>query len=127
MMIVSASKQKGMTLIGLTLVLGVLAFFVLLTLKLLPPYLEYFKVGSILDSIKQEPDLAKMEIPEIRRMMDQRFSIDSVSALSPKDVVIEKQGAKVSLAANYEARVHIMGNADAVLVFSKEIEIVGGR
>jgi len=40
-----------MTFIGMALVLGLLAFFVTLVLRLLPAYLEYFNVKTSLDSL----------------------------------------------------------------------------
>ena len=41
-------KQRGMTAIGWMLVLGLIAFFTLVTLRLLPMYMEYTKVVSVL-------------------------------------------------------------------------------
>jgi len=118
-------KQKGMTLIGLAMVLGILAFFVLITLRLLPPYMEFFKVTSILSSMEKDAEVASKTIPEIRKMILARFIIDTVDGIKADDILIEKQGGLTILKAEYEARVPIMGNVDAIITFNKEIEIVG--
>jgi Tfp pilus assembly protein PilE len=46
------NRQKGMTAIGWLIVLALIGFFVLLTLKMLPSYLEYYKIVSTLDSLR---------------------------------------------------------------------------
>ena len=48
------TRQRGMTGIGWLIVLGLIGFFALLTLKMVPSYLEYYKIVATLDSIAEE-------------------------------------------------------------------------
>ena len=71
-------SQKGMTAIGWMMVLALIAFFVTLTLKLAPAYLEYTKVKSIIASLESEPLVTQKPAGEIRKMISRRMSIDDV-------------------------------------------------
>ncbi len=46
----SKTHQRGMTGIGWMIVLALIGFFVLLALRMVPAYLDYFKVVSTLEA-----------------------------------------------------------------------------
>ncbi|MFZ4701712.1 MAG: DUF4845 domain-containing protein, partial [Candidatus Methylumidiphilus sp.] len=60
-----ANRQNGMTLISFLLVFVVAGFLVLLTLKLVPVYLDHMKVKSSLEGLKTEAGLADKPAQEI--------------------------------------------------------------
>jgi len=119
-----AHGQRGMTGIGWLIVLGMLAFFVLLVLRLAPGYLEYFKVESVLDSLQQEPYLGSKTPMEIRKLLEKRMDINSIDGISAKDVIIEQKSGRTIITADYEVRVPMLGNVDAVSTFHKSVEVV---
>jgi hypothetical protein len=115
----SLSQQKGMTGIGWLIVLALIGFFVLLTLKMVPSYLEFYKVVSSLDSIAKE---SGFETPgEIRNLLERRFDISFVNTITPKDVLIKSAGQFYSVRARYDARVHLFGNVSVVMEFDKQV------
>ena len=119
-----APRQGGMTLIGGVIALALLAFFVLLTLRLLPGYLEYFKVKGVLESLEREPDITSRSQAEIRKLIARRLDINSVEDVTAKDFRIEKRDGRLRVGIRYEVRVPILGNVDAVQKFHDEIELV---
>lgn len=120
----SLKRQNGMTAIGWLIVLALIGFFVLLTLRMLPSYLEYYKVVSTLDSLQKEGTMSSPA--EIRRLIDRRFNISYVEAIQPKDVIIKPVGPNYQVIADYESRKHIFANVDVVMSFYKEV-LVSGR
>jgi hypothetical protein len=115
----SLSQQKGMTGIGWLIVLGLIGFFTLLTLKMVPSYLEYFKVVSTLDSIAKE---SGFETPaEIRNLLERRFDVNYVNTITHKDVIIKPVGQNFSIEAKYESRVQLFGNVSVVMSFDKQV------
>jgi hypothetical protein len=112
-------RQKGMTAIGWLIVLGLIGFFVLLTLRMLPSYLEYYKIVSSLDSLQSETGLDSPAA--IRRLLDRRFNISYVEVIQPTDVIIKPVGPNFQVIADYESRKHIFGNVDVVMSFYKEV------
>lgn len=117
-------SQQGMTAIGWMIVLGLIAFFVLLALRLVPGYLEFSTISTSLESLKNEPGITNKTPPEIRSMVSKRFDINDVKSISGKDVKIENRGGRLRVWVEYEVRVHVAGNVDAVSKFNKEVEMV---
>jgi hypothetical protein len=115
----SLTRQKGMTGIGWLIVLGLIGFFALLTLKMLPSYLEYYKIVSTLESFEEETGFDSPA--EIRNLLERRFDISYVNTILPKDVIIKSVGQNYSIRAKYESRVHLFGNVSVVMAFDKQV------
>ena len=115
----SLNQQKGMTGIGWLIVLALIGFFVLLALRMVPAYLEYYKVVSTLESIEKESGFSSPA--EIYRLLERRFDISYVNTIMPKDVQIKSAGQYYRVHAKYEAREHIFGNVSVVMSFDKQV------
>lgn len=116
-------RQKGMTGIGWLIVLALIAFFVLLALRIVPAYLEYYKVVSALDSLEKETGWSEVTPREIRDLIERRFDISYVYSIMPREVSIKPVGAYYLVTANYESREHIFGNIDVVMSFNKQVRV----
>ncbi len=119
------ARQQGMTFIGLVIVLGLIAFFVLAALKLIPLYLENFKIVSSLQSLKSEPDLGSRSVPEIMKLLSRRLEINDVRRLTPKDIEIKAGSGRALVRIKYEARESFIGNVDIVAKFDNSVELAG--
>lgn len=117
-------RQQGMTLLGWIIVLGLIAFFVLLTLRLLPNYLENFKVAETLESLKNEPDITRKAPSEVRKLISRRFIINDVTSIDARDVTISNDDGRITIRARYEIRVPVLGNVDAVTKFDESVELI---
>lgn len=118
-------SQRGMTAIGWLIVLALIGFFVLLALRMIPSYLEFFTVTSALESLQNEPGMANQTPQDIRKMLGKRFDINDVKSITAKDVAIQKQGGAYLVGVDYEVRMPVIGNVDVVMSFAKEIEVSG--
>ena len=113
-----------MTTIGVILVLVVIAFFATIVIKLSPVYIEHYKVDSVLNTLKSEPMLMNATDASIRSGLAKRFDVNDVEHVSADDVVIDRTKGKVSgLSVDYEVRVPLIGNVDAVAKFSEEVKV----
>ena len=119
-----AHGQRGMTTIGWLIVLGLIAFFALLILRLAPAYMEYYTVSSALDSLQQEPFIGSKTPMEIRNLLQRRFDVNDVKSIEAKDVKVTQSGGRTTIEANYEVRVPMLGNIDAMAKFDKSVEVV---
>lgn len=117
-------SQQGMTAIGWLIVLGLIGFFVLLALRMTPAYLEYFTIKSALASLQNEPGITQKTPAEIRTMLGKRFDVNDVKSISSRDVSIDNQGGRLNVGVDYEVRVGVLGNVDAVMMFDHQIEVV---
>lgn len=116
--------QKGMTAIGWLLVLGLIAFFTLVTLRLVPAYLEFAKVTSVLESLQNEPGITRKTRGEIISMIAKRFDVNDVSQVDAKQVKIKKEKGVLTVSINYERREHLVANVDVVTTFDRQVEVV---
>lgn len=118
------NAQRGMTGFGWLVVLALIAFFALLTLRLAPVYLDYYKVVSSLKSLKQEPNLTQKTPAEIMDLLSRRFDVNSINDVTRKDIHIEKSGGVLTVGVKYQVRVPIMGNVDALVSFNRSVHVV---
>lgn len=107
-------QQQGMTAIGFMLIIGMIAFFTAIGVKLVPMYIEYYSVSSILKTVQGEADTASKSAAEIEDTILKRLSINEVHRVTKDDITITKEGKKVIIEISYEARVPLFGNIDIV-------------
>jgi hypothetical protein len=117
----SLQQQKGVTTVGWLIILALIGFFVLLTLRMAPEYMEYYKVVSTLDTMEKESGFSTPQ--EIRRMAEDRFDISYVTVITKKDLKIKPFGQSYLVSAAYESRVHLFGNVYVVMVFDKQVTV----
>ena len=115
--------QRGMTAIGWLLVLGLIAFFTLVTLRLVPMYLEYAKVVSALESLPGEPGIANLSKGEIVKIITTRFDVNDVKNVDPRKVLVSKERGVLKIGFSYERREHLISNIDVVGKFDKHVEV----
>jgi len=117
----SLHQQKGVTAIGWLIILGLIGFFVLLTLKMLPSYMEYYKISSTLETMTKDSGFENQA--EIRDKAERRFDISYVNTITPKDLQIKSYGQSWLVTAKYESRVHLFFNVSVVMDFNKQVKV----
>ena len=118
----STKRQQGLTLISIIFILGLLGFFVLLTLKVVPIYLDHGKVKSALEALKATPDLETKGEFEIRDSLSKRFNINYVYDVTKDNITIIKHGNYVKVDIEYETVVKLFGNLSLLAEFHDTIE-----
>jgi len=126
--IAARHRQDGMTYLGMLILLIVIAFFAIVLIKVLPLYMEHFKVKSSLDSLVQDAkdNQAALSPMEIEQHLLKRLSINDVQHVKKDDIEVTRDGRKIVVMVNYEARVTLFGNLDLVARFSDNRVELGG-
>ena len=117
----SLQQQKGVTTVGWLIILGLIGFFVLLTLRMSPSYMEYYKISSTLETMAKESGFGTPR--EIRLMAEKRFDISYVTSITQKDLNIKPFGQQYLVRAKYESRVHLFANVYVVMTFDKQVKV----
>jgi hypothetical protein len=118
----SPKRQQGLTFISILFILGFIGFVVLLTLKIVPIYLDHSKVKSALEALKETPDLSSKGEYEIRDSLTKRFNINYVTDVTKDDITIVKHGGYVKVDIEYETIVKLFGNLSVLAEFHDTIE-----
>lgn len=119
----SPKRQQGITFITIVFLLGVLAFFVLLTLKIAPIYMNHSKVVNALAALEEMVDVQTMSKYELRRSLDKRFDLNYVEHVEKSDITISKQGAYLKVDIQYERVEQIVGNLSVLVEFHDFFEL----
>jgi len=117
-------RQRGMTGVGWLIVLALIGFFVMLTLKLVPIYLENYNVKTVLKSLEEEPYVTKKSPAEIKRLLKKRLEISYVSGVGTDDVKIKKKNGVMEVGLAYQVKSHIVGNVDILVTFDEKVRLI---
>ncbi len=120
---VSPKRQQGLTFISLVFVLGLIAFFVLLGLKIGPIYLDHSKVVSALEEIKKSSDIEEQSEAEIRDSLRKRFNMNYVNDVTQDEIKITKYQDYLRVGIEYEVVKEIAGNLSVLVEFDDAIEV----
>ena len=97
-----SETQRGMTVIGMLLLLIVIAFVVLIAMKVVPMYIQYFSIKSTIESIRKEPQLAQMSTQDIQNAIQKRFDIGYVDNITARDLKIRNENTGRVLDLEYQ-------------------------
>ncbi len=122
----SLNKQQGLTFISIVFILGLIAFFTLLVLKIAPIYINNSKVVNALAAVKNTTDLTTKTKQEIKSSLEKRFDMNYVDHVAPEDIKIVAQPGYVSVNVDYERVEKIFGNLSVLVEFHEGFE-VGNR
>lgn len=122
-MYTSLHRQAGLTMISIVAILMLIAFFVLLTLKIGPIYLNHFKVTDSLASMEADQYIQSQSKPQIKQLLLNRFDINMVDYVTKDEITVEKRGDYVKVAVSYEVVKPLFGNLDVLVYFDDEIEV----
>jgi len=119
-------NQRGMTLISWVMVLGIIAFFATLVIRLLPMYQEYFNVVGIMDNMKIEVRDNKMTKAQVNLMLHRRFNTGYITSVKDENIEITrgKNRTQVTgIAIDYEVRVPFIAQIDLVGHFQEKFDV----
>lgn len=119
----SPQRQQGLTFISLVFFLGLIAFFVLLGLKIGPIYLDHSKVTNALAEVEKNNNIEELTEAEIRDSLSKRFNINYVYDVTQDDITITKYQDYLRVAIEYEVIRKIAGNLSVLVEFNDFIEV----
>lgn len=118
----SRQRQRGLSMIGWLAVLVLIASGITLTLKLLPHYIDYRTIQSVLGGLPAN-EVHSMSRPALLESIDKRFTINNLRDFRIRDIIeIERSRDATALVVNYERREHLFFNIDVVIKFNDRFE-----
>ncbi len=113
------NKQSGMTMMSWLIVLGIVVFFILIGIKMVPTYLENYSVRQVLANMEKDRAVRTMSPGEMKKSFVKRLKINSVYEFDRNAIKIKKEKFGTSFAVNYEVRKPVAGNVSIVMAFSE--------
>lgn len=117
-------SQRGMTAIGIAMILALCGFVLMIAIKLFPAYMDSFKVATALEGLTTDSRVEGATDREVKDLILKKLQVDDVEDVKPEHIIIVNSGSKRKVSVEYEKRVHMMSNVDAVVMFGEnEVEI----
>jgi hypothetical protein len=112
-----ANHQRGLSSIGLLLVMMLGAFALTCALKLIPLYIEAATIKTVISSAVENGDFDKLSTAKIREKMAKHFETNRILSIGVRDIKIIRKKGVTTIDASYEQRVPLMFNIDVVVKF----------
>ena len=112
------NRQRGMTMLSWLVVLGILVFFILIGIKMVPTYLENYSIKQVLANMENDRKVRTMSPAEMKKSFLKRLKINSVYEFDRKWIKIKKEKLGTRFAVDYEIRKPVAGNVSIVMEFS---------
>jgi hypothetical protein len=106
------NTQRGVSLGGLMIVLFILVIAGLVALKVVPPYMEFYRAKAAIEA-KQGGSVA-----EIRRSFDARATIDDITVIKGSDLEITKEGNEIVTSFAYRKEIPLFANVGLYIDFA---------
>jgi len=113
-----------MTFLGILVLVVVVGAWVYAAIRLTPKYLEYVRVASTLEKVRDEyennPGTTEFML---RKACERHFDIEMVEIITSNDLEIKREGAVFTLRAAYDDTVPLVANVSFLVEFDKSVEI----
>ena len=117
-------RQRGMTMLGIIVIVIVVGAWVYAGIRLTPKYLEYMRVAATLEKVGDEfsnnPGSTEFML---RKAIERHFDIEMVEVITSNDIEIKKDGGVFTVRAAYEDTVPLAGNVSFLVEFDKTVEV----
>jgi hypothetical protein len=118
-------RQRGLSFLSLIAIVGFLGFSAVIGLKLIPVYMDSWKIDGIMDAVISEPGINEQSRKEIINLMLKRLDIDAVDAVNyrsyDESMTITKRKNQVTISIIYRVETPLIGNLTLVADFDKEV------
>lgn len=114
--------QRGQSMWGSLFMIGMLIFAAITAMKLWGPFYDDLAVAKAIDNMNEEPAVRGMSVNELRDSLNKRLMISGVT-LTKEEVKVVKDDKGMQMTINYERRLPMYGNVDAVVKFNHALNL----
>ena len=112
-------KQRGATFIFWVFFLALIGFLMMLGVKLFPVYYKGFATEKIVEDVALEMQGKKPNKKQLWETIDKRLNINSINNVLKEHFVYEKNKDVITFGLDYEVRLPVIANLDAVAKFDQ--------
>jgi Tfp pilus assembly major pilin PilA len=117
-------QQTGASFFSVMIILIVAGFLFSMAFKLYPSYLDFNTIDSVLTQVSTDRDELKKGVTGIKLDLSKKFRINQVKLPYPDALVITKEKGVIYFTLDYEIRVPMFYNVDAMVKFEKQYEAI---
>ena len=114
-------RERGMTTLGLIILVAFVGLFAFAGIRLTPVYLNYMKVLGVINGVHEEFDGANPTRSAIRSSISRRFDVESVSELTAREVTVTTVDGGFEVRAQYNHVAPFIANVSFSVAFDKAV------
>jgi len=118
-----AHRQRGMTTLGIIILVIFIGLFAFAAMRLTPIYLNYLKVAGVIDGVFDEYDSQNPTRSELLLSIRRRFGVESVDVITFKDVKISPVDGGYEVIAKYDHTSPFISNVYFTVKFDKRLVV----
>lgn len=107
-------RQRGISLIGLIVLIAILGAIGLLGMQVVPTYLEYRSIQGAIERAKKD---GATSAQEIQNSFNKSAEVGYISAISGRDLLIERQNGELEISFAYEKKIPLFGPASLLMEY----------
>ncbi len=111
-----------MSMIQILLVVGVVAIFAMVGMKLVPVFLDYKLISEIADEVHADSEMMQRPRSKVLEKLNTSFRMNNLWDYKAEETIkLERDAAKgYVVTVDYEKRTNLIANIDLVTVFNRE-------
>jgi hypothetical protein len=117
-------QQRGATFLGMLTIISILLFAVYGGIRLVPLYKEYMDITRAITQVASTVGSGASPA-EIRAALQQRWHVDDIKSIEPKDIIITRNREITEIRAQYRAEAEFISNISLVVDFDKAVTTGG--
>lgn len=110
------NRQKGISLIGALISAAVILGALILGMRIVPVYTEYFAIKKALNGLASSAEASSPET--IRILFDRRSGAEDINSVRKEDLVISKENGRWTISADWQRTIPIVANVSLLFQFS---------
>jgi type II secretory pathway pseudopilin PulG len=107
-------RERGISLVGLIVVLAMLGGIGLLAMQVVPTYIEY---RAILGAIERAKKDGGESIKEIQDSFNKSAEVGYITAIQGRDLVIQRDNGQFEISFEYEKKIPLAGPASLLMEY----------
>ena len=111
---VSLGKQRGVSLVGLIIILIVLGMVGMLVAQVAPTYMEYRAISKAIVVAKE----TGTSVSEIQLSFSRQSDVNYITSITGKDLEISKENGQFEVSFEYQKKIHLVGPASLVMDYA---------
>ena len=115
-------QQRGLSKIGLVLMLVVLVSGLTLALKVLPVYIDHNFVRGVAENILESGRASSMTQAELREEIAASMRVNNIRGFDLDSITSSRSSGASTISITYERRIPIVANIDIILSFDDQIQ-----
>jgi hypothetical protein len=115
----SRQRQTGITTLGIIFLVMFVGVFAFAAIRLTPVYLNYMKIVGVIDGVVAEFEGQNANTAAVRRSINRRFDVESVSQIDYRDVKVSVVDGGLRVSAVYDHHTPFISNISFTVHFDK--------